>query len=445
VLEEATSGSVTTISAAPFAVSAGLSINGATGAISGTPSNSGTSEATVTVTDTESPKPQTATATFPVVVKPYPALTITTASLAGGTMGSPYSAALAATGGNGRYTWSASGLPAGLAINAGTGAISGTPAAGGTATIAVTVTDTESPLPQTATGSFTLAVKAVIGTLAITTTSLPDGIVPSTETTYEASYAATVSAAGGDGKNTWRATGLPEDLSINAKTGEISGTLTNDDYTDGTPYEITVTVTDGETPAPQTATRTFPLTVTEPATPPSITTASLPSGIVGVKYAASLSVTGGEGPYTWKLVSGNPSGFRLSGAAITGATADAGTFEVTVSVTDSESPAQTATKTLSITIYPKLAITTSTTLPTAYEGEPYSASLSATGGNGQYTWTAAGLPSGLSINASTGAISGEITAATGAGSSINVMITVTDTEAETQSLTETFQLPVAGE
>jgi hypothetical protein len=75
-------------------------------------------------------------------------LTITTASLPGGTVATAYSATLAATGGTSPYTWSLSAgtLPAGLTLSQSTGVISGTPTAAGTASITVQCVDSTGTL-----------------------------------------------------------------------------------------------------------------------------------------------------------------------------------------------------------------------------------------------------------------------------------------------------------
>ena len=68
-------------------------------------------------------------------------LHITTAALPNGVVGVAYSVQLQATGGIGPYTWSATGLPAGLTLTS-DGLLSGTPSASGSGSVVLAVTDT---------------------------------------------------------------------------------------------------------------------------------------------------------------------------------------------------------------------------------------------------------------------------------------------------------------
>ena len=128
---------------------AGLSLASATGSVSGTPTKAGSFSFTVQVTDHIG---ATATQTYTLTVSAVSLPVITTTSpLPNGTIGFSYSATLAATGGTTPYAWSiASGaLPAGLALNATTGTIAGTPSASGTFTFIASVTDHNSfPPPR---------------------------------------------------------------------------------------------------------------------------------------------------------------------------------------------------------------------------------------------------------------------------------------------------------
>ena len=112
-------------------------------------------------------------------------LTITTSSLPGGTEGVAYGGSIAAAGGTTPYKYSASGLPSGLSINASTGAITGAPAlnAVGTATVALTVSDSTQPTAQSATTDLSLTVSAATAESACGKMSLGDdgslnGFVP---------------------------------------------------------------------------------------------------------------------------------------------------------------------------------------------------------------------------------------------------------------------------
>ena len=114
---------------------AGLSLDRATGVVSGTPSAPGTSSFTVNVND------GIGTASKPMSTTINAQLTIVTALLPNGTQSNSYSQTLAAAGGSGIYTWSITGgaLPTGLSLTGNT--ISGTATANGEFSFTIQVTD----------------------------------------------------------------------------------------------------------------------------------------------------------------------------------------------------------------------------------------------------------------------------------------------------------------
>ncbi|MFD2328427.1 choice-of-anchor I family protein [Cohnella sp. GCM10020058] len=79
-------------------------------------------------------------------------------------------------------------------------------------------------------------------------------------------------------------------------------------------------------------------------------------------------------------------------------------------------------------------------LPTAAAGTPYSVSLAAYGGVKPYTFAATGLPSGLTLNSSTGVISG--TPAAGTEGAASVTLTVQDNAQPAASVSTTLPLAI---
>ncbi len=389
---------------------AGLSLNSGTGTISGTPTTIVNATFTLQVTDAKS-----LTGTRSLSINIRGAVSITPPSLPGGQVTIPYSANLSATGGVLPYTWSVSSgtLPAGLTLTGNpdnTATISGTPTLLGTSTFTVQVADAETPPATGNSGSLSISIE---GFVTITNTSLPDGNVA-------IFYDTQLIATGGLAPYTWSLTSgtLPPGLSLTATTGVISGTPT----TTGS-YPITVQVADSES-TPATATGMFTITI-NPTPPLQVTTSSLPAGTQGVHYSNSLAATGGVPPYSWSLTSGPlPQGMTLSGTGVISGTptGSSGSFPITAQVTDTlRNTASSSGLTLIINSGP-LVITT-VSLPAGTQSVPYSATMSAAGGTPPYTWSLrfGTLPNGLTLNPSTGVISGTPTAS--GGTSIEFQIT----------------------
>ena len=370
---------------------AGLGLNNATGEISGIPSTEATTNFEVEVTSAG----QTATKALAITIgNPAPSVTTST-PMPIGPVGVGYSETLAATGGDGNYTWAmfnSTTLPAGLGLNNATGEISGIPSTEATTNFEVEVTSAG----QTATKALAITIGNPAPSVT-TSTPMPIGAVG-------VGYSQTLTATGGDGNYTWamfNSTTLPAGLGLNNATGEISGIPSTEATTN---FEVEVTS------AGQTATKALAITIGNPA--PSVTTSTpMPIGPVGVGYSETLAATGGDGNYTWAMFNSTtlPAGLGLNNATgeISGIPSTEATTNFEVEVT---SAGQTATKALAITIgNPAPSVTTSTPMPIGPVGTLYSETLAATGGDGNYTWAmfnSTTLPAGLGLNNATGEISG---------------------------------------
>jgi len=394
------------------ALPAGLTLTPG-GLLAGTPATAGTSTFTVQAIDSNNVTVSTA-----LTVTIAAALGISTPSaLAGGSLSSGYSQALAASAGVSPYTWAiiVGSLPPGLNLSPG-GLISGVPTATGTFTFTATVTDS---LSARASRQFTIVVAN--GLTVTTPPTLPGA-------TVGVPYSYTLLAAGGTAPYTWsNPTGLPPaGLSVGTK-----GTVTGIPTTAGS-ASFTVQVNDS---AGHQATAQVSLTVA-PAL--SITTSALPGAALGAAYSQTLTATGGTPPYTWSISTGSlPKGLTLSSAgSITGTTNTAGTFAFAVEVTDSASA--TATKPLSIVVA-GISITTAPALPNASLNVSYSQTLAAAGGTPPYTWALTGgaLPKGLALSTA-----GVITGTPTATGTFQFTVTATDSAANTASLQ--FTLIVGG-
>lgn len=400
-----------TPAAAGGSLPAGLSF-GSDGTISGTPTATGTSRFTVLVTDSAT-VPATVSSSFSITIAPPP-LSITTGTLSSSTAGTALNISFGATGGFPPYTFSAnSGIPSGATFNS-NGTLTGTPANPGTYKFTVFVKDSAG---TTASKDFSLTI--LPPPIVIQNTSLPNGQVG-------VAYSVQLFAINGQTPYNWVATGTPAGITMSSG-GLLSGTPTVDG-----PFTIAVSLTDA---AGGTAQQSYNIVIA-PA-PLVITTVSLPSGVAGTPYTATLTATGGDSPYTF-AVQGLPAGVTASAAgALSGTPTASGNFSVTVTVTDSKKA--TATKPYNLTVTPASISITTASLPNGTVQAAYSVTMAASGGAGSNKWAATGLPAGLSISAS-----GIISGTPSAPGPFVVVVTVTDAASTVavQTYTLTILLPV---
>jgi large repetitive protein len=401
---------------------AALGLSFSAGSVTGTPSASGTWSGTITVTDTHG----TSKTSGSLTIKIDPALVISGIP-AQGNAGAAYSFTPAASGGSGSYasyavtTTSGSLASLGLAFTTSTGKISGsTPVAGSwSGTITVTDSDgnsaTSSPLTVQIVGPLTISgtptTGAIVGNAYSWTPAISGGTAPYT-VSYTTSSGPTLTSMG---------------LSFSSTTGTISGTPTS-----GGVWNGTISATD----ATKTTVVSSALSLSVAGAAPTIVGGPLktPWAPNVAMPSTTFTATGGVQPYTWSLAVGStavPVGVSISSSGVvSGTPTTAGTYNFNVKATNSTG-GQSGTMPVTLVVSASSFVATSGGLdgltinrwpgfnaaplftPTAYNA------------TGAVTWTMTGQgASGLSINASTGAVSGTLSSTYGV-----YPLTVTGTDA----------------
>jgi hypothetical protein len=355
---------------------AGLTLNTTTGAVTGTPTTAGTFSVQV--------KDALGATSTGCAITISTALTVSCASVSAGEVGVSFnSGPMTVSGGTAPYTFSVVGtMPAGLTLNTSTGAVTGTP---------------------TAAGSFSVQVKDALGA-----TSTGCAITISTALTVSCASVSAgevgvsfnsgpMTVSGGTAPYTFSVVGtLPAGLTLNTSTGAVTGTPT----TAGT-FSVQVKDALGATSAGCSITISTALTVS---------CASVSAGEVGVSFnSGPMTVSGGTAPYTFSVVGTMPAGLTLNTTtgAVTGTPTTAGSFKVQVKDALGATSAGCA-----ITI--STALTVSCASVSAGEvGVAFnSGAMTVSGGTAPYTFSVVGtMPAGLTLNTSTGAVTGTPTAA----------------------------------
>lgn len=253
------------------------------------------------------------------------------------------------------------------------------------------------------------------------------------------SYSTTMTAGGGQAPYHWKlnqpSNGIPG-LSLDANSGTLSGTPTDTGF-----FQLTIGLSDSGSPG-QTVSINMNLTVSLPIQATAI------SPLIFYEYSGAslqpLQVQAGVPPYTYSISGALPRGVKFDGkyGSITGAALVQGIFALSATVSDSFTPPETATVPITLIVSPPL-FSLAPSLPQRLAvNQPFSGKLAAVGGVPPYSFSlssGSSLPPGLSLDPSSGDVSGTPTTA----GSYGFVATATDSNTPPSHVTESYWVTVA--
>lgn len=349
----------------------GLVIDTNSGVISGTPTTTGHSEITIQTKNSIG----TTSATLGLnVYSAYTSPTITSAANASGIVGVPFSFQLTADQ-NPTSFW-ATGLPYGLTINTTSGLISGTPTAPGTF---IAQLHADGPYGGGTLTPFTMVILGNATGLPIITSPAMAFATRGQPFYYQISANNKVDSYG--------AASLPSGLTINSKTGMISGTIDSSALIGTTQLPIMVTNSFGTTTARVMLTLGY--------AQPCVTNSAAVNAIIGQSFTYTLS-------YPAYNYAGYPPGMTPDGMDILGTPTTAGFYPTQFNLADDSLP---GVVTMYITATPTpLPVITSSAVLTAYVNDLFTYFVQAS--NSPFWYDSTSLPSGWSLDPVTGRLTG---------------------------------------
>ena len=373
-------------------VPADLSFDSATGIISGTPTTPApSSNFSITGTDTLGAN---STRSYSIAVNPP--LTAVTTTLNSCTIGRPFNQTINTSGGTAPIIFevSSGSLPANVFLNTATGALTGTPNIVQSFDFWIRATDNWG-------SSFNLQYTGDINpTLTPATTTLNN-------CTIGRPFNQTINTSGGTLPITFSLSStsgpLPNGLTLDGTTGAITGTPTATGRFD---FEITATDASGSS-----FNQSYTVYINPPLT---AVTTTLNNCTIGRPFNQTINTSGGTLPITFSLSSTSgplPNGLTLDGTtgAITGTPTATGRFDFEITATDASGSSFNQSYTVDINP-PLVAVTT--TLPNWTIASPINETIVTSGGTVPITFSLdpnpnyGPLPTGVTLNTSTGVISG---------------------------------------